>query len=198
MPLFLLVFQSLVVAECYCIPLILTMRPCIPSILYLTLLLPFGGGKPLLLPMPGSGLHWNALSLSTGFLRKFSILDSKHFARLFWKMFEGTCSLCSQILRFPWGFKGLPLPALGLLIGTGAHCQGFPIIHSFFLCDLPPSPFIQEIVDSVWWYITVTLQQDFKNSLFIPWSSPSEIQKPRTWLSVACILLCHSLLDIVY
>lgn len=60
------------------------------------------------------------------------------FARLFWNIFEGTRSFCSQILRFPWGFKGLPLPVLGLLIGTGDHCQGFPIIHSLFLCDLHP------------------------------------------------------------
>lgn len=62
--------QSLVVAGCHCIPLILAVRPCTMSILYVTFLLSLDGENILLLPVLCSEAHWNALCLSVESLRK--------------------------------------------------------------------------------------------------------------------------------
>lgn len=149
----------------------------------------------LLLPVPCTGAHWNALSLDFGSLRKafsFWVLDTS-------LAFPGK-GMRMHVL------SALKSPQIYLQVSTAGpslhwdfseawsrHLE-FLIIKISSLCDLPLSTFIQEIVDSAWWHIPLTLQPVLRIHCFYLDLALLRSKSQGPDCLIACILLCHSLL----
>ena len=67
----------------------------------------------------------------------------------------------------------------------------------FYSFDVHLSSFIHNIVDSVFWYVALTLQLVFETHCLYS-TSPFDIQMSKVWLSIACILLCHSVCEVIF
>ena len=105
------------------------------------------------------------------------------------------CSLWCHAQRFQWSAPSCTWTLLGHEIGTREDSQEFlivcPSLVTYPFLPLSRILLIQS-ADMLLWLFNWSLRP-----IVYTQTNPFEIQKLRTWLSYACILPCHSLLEVV-